>query len=351
MHRCRFPLVAALTAVCLVPACKSGSSPTPAAVSADTWAVVDGRTISRDRVEKEFRRVRQGTQVLSDQEATLAKLSVLEDLIVEEILFARAVPLKIEVPKTELDAAYAEAQKKIPNPEAFQQELTRRNLTADDMRDGLRREILGRKILDHEVTTKITVTDQEVTDFFNANRSQFNVPEEAYHLAQIVVTPVREQQPANRTGDDATSPQAASAKAATLMERLKAGAAFADLARDFSEDPESAPRGGDLGLVPLSRIKQAPQPLRDAALSTKPGAARVVNQGGVLTIVYVVSHESAGQRDLSTPGVRERISEGLRSGRQEVVRAAYLAAARTDARVVNYLARRVVENQGKSLAP
>ena len=320
-------------------------------MSADTWAVVDGRTISRDRVEKEFRRIRQGTEPVSDQEALLAKLSVLEDLIVEEILFARAATLKVEVPQSELDAAYAEAQKKIPNQEAFQQELTRRNLTADDMRDGLRREILGRKILEREVASKITVTDQEVMDFFNANRSQFNIPEEAYHLAQIIITPVREPQVANRTGDDAASPQAAAAKVSMLMERLKAGAPFADLARDYSEDPQTAPRGGDLGLVPVSRIKQAPPLLRQATLSTKVGAARVVSENGAHTIVYVVSHEQAGQRDLATPGVREQITQGLRGGREAVVRAAYLAAARTDAEVVNYLARRVVENQGKSLAP
>jgi parvulin-like peptidyl-prolyl isomerase len=136
-----------------------------------------------------------------------------------------------------------------------------------------------------------------------------------------------------------------------LMERLKAGAPFADLARDYSEDPETAPRGGDLGLVPVSRIKQAPAPLREATLGTKVGAARVVSEGGSHTIVYVVSHEQAGQRDLSTPGVKERITDGLKAGREELVRAAYLAAARTDAEVVNYLARRVVENQGKSLAP
>ena len=288
---------------------------------------------------------------MSDQEALLAKLSVLEDLIVEEILFARAVSLKIEVPQTELDAAYAEAQKKIPNQEVFQQELTRRNLTADDMRDGLRREMLGRKILEREVASKITVTDQEVMDFFNANRSQFNVPEEAYHLAQIIVTPVREQQIANRTGDDAATPQAAAAKVSMLMERLKSGAPFADLARDYSEDPQTAPRGGDLGLVTVSQIKQAPPLLRQATLGTTIGSARVVSENGAHTIVYVVSREQAGQRDLSTPGVREQITQGLRGGREEVVRAAYLAAARTDAEVVNYLARRVVENQGKSLAP
>ena len=351
MHRSRFAVVAALAAVWFLQGCRTGSSPAPAAVSPDTWAVVDGRPISRERVEKEFRRVRQGPDTMSDQEALLGRLSVLEDLIVEEILFAKAAPLKIEVTDSELDAAYAAAQKGVPNQEAFQQELTRRNLTIADMRDGLRREILGRKILEQEVSSKITVTDQEVTDFFNANRSQFNLPEEAYHLAQIIVTPVREPQIANRTGDDAATPQAAAAKVSMLMERLKAGAPFADLARDYSEDPQTAPRGGDLGLVPVSRIKQAPPLLRQATLGTTVGAARAVSEGGSHTIVYVVAREQAGQRDLSTPGVREQITQGLRGGREEVVRAAYLAAARSDAEVVNYLARRVVENQGKSLAP
>ena len=32
-----------------------------------------------------------------------------------------------------------------------------------------------------------------MTDFFNANRGQFNVAEEGYRIAQIVVTPVRDE--------------------------------------------------------------------------------------------------------------------------------------------------------------
>ena len=34
-----------------------------------------------------------------------------------------------------------------------------------------------------------------------------------------------------------------------------------------------------------------------------------VSTGGAYTIVLVVAHEQAGQRDLSTPGVRDRITE------------------------------------------
>ena len=284
---------------------------------------------------------------MSDEEATVAKMALLDELIMEEILIAKARDLKVEVPETEVDTAYAEAKKNITE-EAYQQELTKRNLTIADMRDRLRRELLTRKVIDREVGSKITVTDQQVTDFFNANRSQFNLPEEAYHLAQIIVTPARDAQLANRTGDDASTPQAAAAKVKMLMERLQSGTPFGDLARDFSEDPESAPRGGDLGLVPMSAIKQAAPALRDAVLKLEPGRARVVSGNGAHTIIFVVAREPAGQRDLSTPNVKERITAQLKGRREQLLRTAYLTAVRTDADVVNYLARRVVESQGKA---
>jgi parvulin-like peptidyl-prolyl isomerase len=318
-------------------------------VTPDTWAVVDGRAIMREDVEKAFRRAQDLSQPLSDEESLTLKLNLLEEAIVDEILLARARELKLDVTPSELDTAYADAKKNIPD-EAFQQELTRRNLSADDMREGLRRDLLTRKVLEQDVVSKISVTDQEVTDFFNANRSRFNFTEDTYHLAQIVVTPVRDAQVANRMGDDATTPEGASAKTAMLMERLKGGATFRDLAMDYSEDPESAPRGGDLGFVPLSALKQAPPALRDAVLKVEPGSARVVSQGGAHTIVFVVAKEAAGQRDLSTPGVRDQITQTLRGRKDQLLRAAYLTAARSDANVVNYLARRLVESQGKAPA-
>jgi peptidyl-prolyl cis-trans isomerase SurA len=215
------------------------------------------------------------------------------------------------------------------------------------MREGMRREMLAQKVIEQEVGAKIEVTSEEVSDFFLANRSQFNLAEESYHIAQIAVTPVRDAQIANRTGDDATTAQAASAKVAMLMERLKGGAPFGDLAMDYSEDPESAPRGGDLGLVPISRLKQAPPQLRDAVLTKKPGTVTVASSGGAHTLVLVVAHEAAGQRDLSTPGLRDRITESLKSRKEQVLRAAYLTAMRSDAQVTNYLARRIVESRGK----
>jgi peptidyl-prolyl cis-trans isomerase SurA len=337
----------ALAAACITTSCRSTpAAPAATPVSADTWAVVSGRPIMRDEVEKAYRRIGDTSQALSNEEALTAKLTLLNDLIVQDLLLAKARELKIELSDTEVDTAYAEARKNVPEA-AFQEELKRRNLTAGDMREGFRRELLTQKVIEREVLSKVAVSDQEVTDFFNANRAQFNLPEEAYHIAQIVVTPVRDPQLANRTGDDAATPQAALAKTQMLMERLKTGASFRDLAMDYSEDPESAQRGGDLGFVPVSRLKQAPPALRDAVLKVTPGSANVVSADGAHTIVLVVGHELAGQRDPSMPAVRDRITETLRARKEQLLRAAYLTTVRSDADVVNYLARRLVESQGK----
>ena len=333
-----------LAAASLVTACNR--TPATPAVSADTWAVVNGKAITEADVEKAYRRSQGAAQTLSAEEILTIKLNLLNDLIVQEILLAKAGVLKLEVSQPELDTAYANARKDISD-DAVQQELARRNLTPDDMREALRRDLLTQKVLDYEVGSKVAVSDKEITDFFDANREQFNVAEESYHLAQIVVTPVREARVANSTGDDATTPQAAAAKVQMLMERLKGGTSFRDLAMQFSEDPESGPRGGDLGFVGVSRLQQAPPQLRNAVLNKTPGSVNVATSGGAYTLVLVVAHEQPGQRDLSTPGLRERISGTLRARKEQLLRTAYLTAVRSDAEVVNYLARRLVESKGQ----
>lgn len=338
-------VLSTLTVAVGAAACKSTTAPQPAA-SPDTWAVVNAHAISRQEVEKAYRRQQDPAQTLSEEDALSAKLNILNDLVTQEILVAKAGQLKLDVPVADIDAAYAEAKKGIPD-EAFQQEMTRRSITPADVRDSLRLELLARKVLAQEVGTKVAVTDQEIGDFFNANRAQFNVAEESYRLAQMVVTPVREAQQTNRRGDDATSPQAAAAKVQALMERLKSGVPFAELAADYSEDPESSGRGGDLGLVPVSRLRQAPKPLQDAVINKAPGSVTAVSQNGAYAIVLVVAHEQAGQRDPSMPQVRDQITQVLKTRREQLLRNAYLTAARNDAQVVNYLARRLVDSGGK----
>jgi peptidyl-prolyl cis-trans isomerase SurA len=349
-HYVRLPFAAplALAAACSVAAC-GGSKPSSssAAASENTWAVVEGREITRDQVDKAYRRTQQAAQTMSEEETLTAKLTLLNDLILQDILLAKATALKIEVPANELDAAYNQAKGNMPDDQ-FNQELTKRNLTAADMREGLRRELLTQKVVEHEVQSKVAVSDAEIKTFFDANREQFNFPEPAYRLAQIVVTPVREQGQTNRTGDDAGTEAQAVQKAQMLMARLKQGANFGETALDYSEDAASAARGGDLGFVPMSKLQSAPPRLRDAVLKVPVGTVSLASEGGNHTIVAVVAYEAAGQRDLSTPAVKESITSTLKARKEQLLRAAYLTAARSDANVTNYIARRLVEAQSKA---
>src|SRR5262245_49256049 len=90
--------VVAVAAVAILCACRTAPATPAPAVSPDTWAVVDGRPISRDDVDKAFRRTPEAAQGLSDEEALTARLSLLNDLIVQDIILAKAKALKLDVP-------------------------------------------------------------------------------------------------------------------------------------------------------------------------------------------------------------------------------------------------------------
>jgi peptidyl-prolyl cis-trans isomerase SurA len=326
-------------AVALV-SCASKAAPPP--VSADAWATVDGREIRRDDVEKAYRRLVDLNARPSDPEALNTKLSLLNDMIMQDLMMAKAKTLGIEVSGTDIENAYAE-RKKNTSEDAFQKQLADRHLTESDVKDELRRELTTQKLIEREVTSKTSVSDKEVTDFFTANRAQFNLPEPAYRIAQIVVTPTRDSQIANRQNDDATTPEAAARKIKMLTDRLRAGAQFSELAMDYSEDPQSAPQGGDLGLISTAQLRQANPALRDAVLKAQPGSLSQVGIDGGYALILLIGKEPAGQRDLTTPGVRDGIVANLREQKQQLRQAAFLTSLRNDANVVNLLARQVME--------
>lgn len=339
-------------------ACQSSSTPAAAPAAAasaspDVWATVDGREVRREAIEKVYRRSLQPGQTPSEEEALTAKLNLLEQAILDDLIIARAKALNIQLPDADVDAAYNQGKKNLPE-DAFNKELAARNLTAADMREEVRKDLTAQKVMERDVTSKVAVTDKDVTDFYDANKAQFNLTEDAFHLAQIVITAQRDQQIANRTGDDAATPQAATQKAQMLMEKLKAGTPFPELAMDFSEDPNSAPRGGDVGLVSVSALNQAPKALRDTVMKLEPGNVNIVGMEGGYTIVALVAKQAKGQRDLSSPEVKNGITTTLRDRREQLLRTAYLSAIRNKANVVNLLARRIVDGQGAlppTLAP
>src|SRR5260370_26937345 len=127
-------------------------------------------------------------------------------------------------------------------------------MTVEDLKLELRRQLSIQKLLNREVVAKITITDQDVSDFYNANKAQFNVAEPQYHIAQILATPRKEQQIRNRKNDDATNEAEAQRKVKMLMDRLNSAADFAQFAMHYSEDVNTAGTGAYLGFLPKSPL-------------------------------------------------------------------------------------------------
>jgi peptidyl-prolyl cis-trans isomerase SurA len=195
---------------------------------------------------------------------------------------------------------------------------------------------------------KIAITDQDVADFYNSNKAQFNVAEPQYRIAQIVVTPRKEPQIRNRKNDDATNEAEAQRKVKMLMDRLNSGADFAQLAMDYSEDMNSAATGGDLGYVPESALNQSDPALKKMVVGLKPGqVSPPIQLKEGYRILKLITRESPGLRGITDPQVQQTIRDTLRNRKEQLLKAAYLAIARDEARTENYLAEQVIEAAGK----
>lgn len=341
-------LFAVLASLLAAGACSS-KPPAAPAVSADAWAVVDGREIKKDDVEKAYRRVSDLMAKPSTEEVMATKLTLLNEMITQDLLLAKAKALSVEVTGAEIEKAFEERRKGLAD-DVLQKQLTQRGITVADVKEDLRRELTTQKLIEREVVAKVSVSEKAIGDYFNANRAQFNLDEPGYRIAQMVVTPVAEAQIANRQNDDATTPEAAARKVKMLSDRLRGGGQFSELAMDYSEDPQSAPQGGDLGLVRQSQLQQAGAGFRDAVMKAQPGTISQVSAGGAYSIVLLIAKEPAGQRDLTSPGVKDGISASLRDRQQQLLQASFMTVLRDNAQIRNLLAKQVVD-QHQTTAP
>ncbi|HVN08160.1 MAG TPA: peptidylprolyl isomerase [Patescibacteria group bacterium] len=347
MRRRLFASFALAVSLAVLASCHREETP-----SADVWARVNGHEIRREEVEKYFRGlVMQQGQEPSPEEGALLKLNIIDELINNEILLERARTLGLEASDGEVEDKFTELKSPYTEEE-FQKQLRDRGLTVDEQRKVLRQQISIQKLINREVVSKINITDQDIQSFYDANKAQFNVAEPQYHVSQILITPVKDRQIRNRKNDDAVNEAQAQKKAEALLKALDGGADFAQVAMDYSEDPANAPTGGDLGWMPESSLRDpktdTPE-LSRAVLALRPGEiTRVVRtRDGRFHILKLIAREGAGQRSLTDPQVQEAIRGKLRNGREQLLRAAYLAVAREEARVENYYARQVLEAAGR----
>jgi peptidyl-prolyl cis-trans isomerase SurA len=320
----------------------------------DVMASINGRKIYRSEVDKYYANQTAGSdqQPVGEQAVSL-RLSILNELVSTEILMQRAEKLGLLATDEEVDRRLNEIKSPY-TAEEFNKHLQDKKITLDDFKRDLRRSLTQDKVLNKEITSRINITDQDVSNYYNEHKAEFNLIEAQYHLAKIMVSGTASAQVHNLQNSKAQSDAEAHKKIQMISEHLDSGDDFATLAMNYSEDPETSNSGGDLGMAPESALKNADPATRDAVMKLKPGqytpVIPIVNptnhQTAAYMIVKLIAKEPAGQRDLNDPRVQQAIRQQLRDRREQLLKNAYYESLRDDAKITNYYADEVLKNLG-----
>jgi peptidyl-prolyl cis-trans isomerase SurA len=339
--RARLACALAITFVCAACGLKPSGD--------DLAAVVDGQKIYRADLEKYFQNQTAGSsQPLSDEQATSLRLSILRELIENEILMHRAEKLGLLATDDEVERKLNEIKSPY-SAEDFNKRLLERKISLDDFKRDIRRQLTADKVLHKEITSKINVTSQDIANYYNQHKAEFNLIEPRYHLSHILITASAQGQ-VQEISNKAQNETEARKKVQTVLTRLEAGEDFASVAMSYSEDPSTAQNGGDLGIIPESALKQTDPATRDSILKLRPGqytpviplANPATRQVGAFRIVKLIAMEPAGQRDLTDPRVEQEIRAQLQDRREQLLKAAYYEVMRDQAKVENFYAEKVM---------
>ena len=314
-------------------------------------ASVNGRKIERSELDKYYNnQTADAPQKPSQEQADSLRLSIVKELIDNEILMQRAEKLGLLATDDEVNSKLAEIKAPFTQ-EQFDSRLKSKGVTLDDFKRDLRRSITVDKVLNKEVTSKINVTDADIAAYYEQHKAEFNFIEPQYHLAQIVVT--NQPNPQLKAPNKAQNDAEARKKIQTVENRLDSGEDFNTVAMNYSEQPETSQNGGDLGFVPESSLK-GDRAAYEAISKLKPGQYTPPlpiadpNSQHVYgyRVVKLISREAAGQRDLKDPRVQQAIREQIRDRREQLLKAAYYDVIHDEAKIENFFAEEILKQAG-----
>ena len=312
-------------------------------------ASVNGKKIMMSEVERIIHQQAGGNESrMSGHELAQARLTVLDKLIQREVLFQRAEQEKL-LPTEEQITSSINSQKQQAGltDEDFARQLKEQNMSMEAVREDAKKDLAINSLQD-KYAGKITISDREVEDYYNANKPQF-VNARGVGLAMIMVDP-SDNAPQGVSGDDAKNEADAKTKIDNINNQLKSGADFATVARAKSEDPNSVPRGGDIGFASEEDLKNNGFPADLVAKFF--GSMQIGDRTDPIRFpsgkwyIFKLQEKRLQTENLTleSQGVRQQITVALTNQRKEILNAALLTVALSEAKIMNQFASNMLSN-------
>ena len=336
MKRLMSPLFGLL--LVFVPACQargsdpSGtgpSTPAPAEAAApkapaDTvLARVNGKDIPSSHLERALKLFLAMNSpdpgAISAAQIQELRKQLLQDLIGSELLYQASQAAGIQVDDDAVAQQVQALQGKFATDAEFTKYLQDQGLTPDMVGEQARRSLATGQLIQREVGSKVSVSDEDIADYYEKNKERMRRPE-AVKVSEIFAAAGARANPGARNK--------ARQKIELVLQEVRGGKDFADLARQFSESPD-AKDGGEMGY--LSRDGSLPV-LTEAAFQLKVGeVSDVVETPFGYHLLKMTDKRAAG--DVTLEEARPRISALLHEQKEQEAVNAYLAALKAGARI------------------
>ncbi|MFL6312546.1 MAG: peptidylprolyl isomerase [Terriglobales bacterium] len=275
----------------------------------------------------------------SDWQSHVAKAQsdTLRDLIDQQLLLERGKDLGI-TGETELVKRLNQMRQQmgLASIDDLEAEAKKQGVSYEDFKEQIRISVVTQQVIGQEVGGKLHISNEDIQDWYNKHQKELEGPEEV-SLSEIMVStqPAKENveskdkpaaEPDKNLPEDPAKAAEAEAKANQLLDQLKKGAKFDDLAKKSSDGP-TASQGGTLGTFKRGELAKD---LEDKTFALKAGEnTGVIRTRQGFIILKVTAHRPAGIPPLNE--ISERIREAIYSERLEPAARAYLTKLREQA--------------------
>ncbi len=227
----------------------------------DKMAVVNDTVITRKELNREItifkdRLARSGNQI-PDIQLEVIKPKILESLIEQELLLQESRKKGVTVLPEEVEKQFSKVRNRYPTKEKFIEAITRLDLTEDELRKKISKDFAINLFVNTQIIDKITVTEEDAKSYYDTHHDIFKQP--AQVKASLILIKLDLYADKEKT-------EAAEKKIKIIQEKLAAGEDFAEVAKQYSEDPSSI-KGGDLGYFSRGQTMKS---IEDIAFALKP---------------------------------------------------------------------------------
>jgi peptidyl-prolyl cis-trans isomerase SurA len=264
-----------------------------------------------------------------------AQKDILRDLIDQQLLLEKGKELGV-TGETDVIKRLNQMRQQmgLASIDDLEKEAQKQGISFEDFKEQIRIAAVTQQVIGQEVGAKIHITDEDIQDWYNKHQKELTGQEEIA-LSEILVSTQlpnvenkdKEAEPKDKSlPEDPAKVAEAEAKANQILEQLKKGAKFEDLAKKSSDGP-TASQGGTLGTFKRGELAKD---LEDKTFSLKAGETTgVIRTRQGFIILQVTAHRAAGVPPMKE--IADRIREAVYSERLEPAARAYLTKLREQA--------------------